>query len=109
MQEEKLDILVNNAGATWGERLDGYKGPGNCIWSQAFYETDRSRHFLRGYTMEITRGRGPVATAMTGNYSGRVPFGEGHHRVCRDLFNRITDHQFAAEERRSICVMRLQL
>ena len=72
------------------EPLDGYMGPGVCIWSQEFYETDTSRGFVRGYTYEITRGRGPVATAMTGMMSGRIPWGEDHHRAYRRLFNRIT-------------------
>ena len=62
--------------------LDGYMGPGNCIWSQQFYETDHSRDFVRGFTYEITRGRGPVATALTGMFSGRIPWGEDHHQSC---------------------------
>ena len=70
--------------------LDGYMGPGNCIWSQQFYETDRSRDFVRGFTYEITRGRGPVATALTGMFSGRIPWGEEHHQKYRELFNQIT-------------------
>jgi choline dehydrogenase-like flavoprotein len=40
------------------EELDGHRGPGNCIWSQEFYETDRSRGFVRGYTFEFSRGQG---------------------------------------------------
>ena len=71
------------------EPLDGYRGPGVCIWSQEFYETDRNRGFVRGYTYEINRGRGPVATALTGMFSGRIPYGEGHHAAYRQLFNRI--------------------
>ena len=72
------------------EPMDGYKGPGVCIWSQEFYETEAERGFVRGYTYEIHRGRGPVATAMTGLFSGRIPWGEGHHAAYRKLFNRIT-------------------
>ena len=72
------------------EPMDGYKGPGVCIWSQEFYETDAERGFVRGYTYEINRGRGPVATALTGMFSGRIPRGEGHHEAYRRLFNRIT-------------------
>ncbi len=72
------------------EPLDGYRGPNNCIWSQQFYETDRNRDFVRGYTFEIARGRGPVATALTGLGSGRIPWGADHHRAYRQLFNRIT-------------------
>ena len=70
--------------------LDGARGPGNCIWSQEFYETDLSRGFVRGYTYEITRGRGPVASAMTGVFSGRVPWGDEHHQAARNLINHIT-------------------
>ena len=71
------------------ERLEGYKGPtGCCIMSQEFYETDASRGFLRGYTVETLRGMGPVSTALLGMSSGRIPWGEGHHRAFRDLFDR---------------------
>ena len=72
------------------QALDGYRGPGNCIWSQEFYETDRSRDFLRGYTFEFTRGRGPVITALAGMRSGRVPWGDEHHNEYRRIFNRST-------------------
>src|SRR6202034_2733818 len=46
------------------DERDGYRGPGNCIWSQQFYETDLSRGFVRGYTFEFNRGQGPVVAAM---------------------------------------------
>ena len=72
------------------EPLDGYRGPSNCIWSQEFYETDAARDFTRGYTFEISRGRGPVVTALGGMGSGRIPWGPDHHRAYRQLFNRIT-------------------
>jgi choline dehydrogenase-like flavoprotein len=70
--------------------LDGYRGPGNCIWSQEFYETDRDRDFVRGYTFEFTRGRGPVLTALAGMSGGRIPWGDDHHDAMRRLFNRST-------------------
>ena len=70
--------------------LDGHMGPADCFWSQQFYETDAARDFVRGYTYEITRGRGPAMTALTGMLSGRIPWGEGHHAAYRKLFNRIT-------------------
>ncbi len=71
------------------EALDGYRGPHDALWSQEFYETDVSRGFVRGFTYEFNRGRGPVATALTGAFSGRIPWGEGHHDAYRALFNRI--------------------
>jgi choline dehydrogenase-like flavoprotein len=72
------------------EPLDGYRGPSNCIWSQEFYETERSRGFVRGFTYEINRGRGPVATAMNGVMADKIPWGPDHHRRFRDLYNRMT-------------------
>ena len=69
---------------------DGYRGPSNVIWSQEFYETDPARAFVRGYTFEFTRGRGPVMTALSGFGTGRIPWGAGHHEAFRGLFNRIT-------------------
>ena len=66
--------------------LDGYRGPGNCIWSKEFYETDPSRGFVRGYTFEFNRGQGPVRTAITGMATGRIPWGQQHHDAYRRLF-----------------------
>ena len=50
------------------EMLDGYRGPG-CIWSQEFYETDRSRGFVRGYRFQVSRGQGAVMAAVHGSRS----------------------------------------
>ncbi len=71
------------------EPLEGYKGPtGCCIMSQEFYETERARGFLRGYSFEILRGFGPVSTALWGMTTGRLPSGADHHRAYADLFDR---------------------
>ena len=59
------------------ETLDGYRGPGNCIWSQEFYETDRSRGFVRGYTFEFSRGQGPVMAAVHGMADRPPALGRG--------------------------------
>jgi choline dehydrogenase-like flavoprotein len=71
------------------ERLEGYKGPTGCsIISQEFYETDRSRGFVRGYSAEMLRGMGPVSTAVWGMSSGRLPWGEGHHAAYESIWDR---------------------
>ncbi len=70
--------------------LDGYAGPAKAIRSQEFYETDPDRGFLRGYTLEITRGMGPVRTVQTAMSHARIPWGDGHHRAARNMINRIT-------------------
>ncbi len=67
------------------EETDGYRGPGNCIWSQEFCETDRSRGFVRGYTFEFVRGQGAVMAAVQGMQTGRLPWGAGHHAAYRKL------------------------
>jgi choline dehydrogenase-like flavoprotein len=72
------------------ETLDGHRGPGNCIWSQEFYETDPARDFVRGYTFEFSRGQGPVMAAVHGMQTGRLPWGEAHHGAYRKLFGHRT-------------------
>jgi choline dehydrogenase-like flavoprotein len=72
------------------EVLDGHRGPNKSIRSQQFYETDPNLDFVRGYTFEIIRGSGPVKTASTGMTRGRIPWGEGHHKAFRELFDRTT-------------------
>ena len=89
------------------ERLEGYKGPMGCsLICQEFYETDPSRGFVRGYSFEMTRGQGPLQTAVQG-FGGKVPWGPEHHEsyarywdkgagmviICEDLpepHNRVT-------------------
>jgi choline dehydrogenase-like flavoprotein len=72
------------------EPLEGYKGPmGCCFMSHQFYETDLSRGFVRGCSLEILRGMPPVATALWGFSGGRIPWGADHHRAYGDLFDRI--------------------
>ncbi len=64
----------------FAERLDAHLGPQGCsIYSHAFYETDRSRGFVRGYTMQLLRGPGPVETAVTGLAKHEIPLGPAHH------------------------------
>ena len=72
------------------EPLDGNRGPGNCIWSQQFYETDPSRDFVRGYTFEFSRGQNQVMAAVHGMQIGRLPWGADHHEAYRKLFQHRT-------------------
>ena len=71
------------------EPLDSHLGPmGTCMLSQQFYETDPERDFVRGYTMQITRGQSPVSTALNGVFAGDIPWGAGHH----EAFERYMGH-----------------
>jgi choline dehydrogenase-like flavoprotein len=70
------------------EEVDGDRGPQTVMWSKEFYETDRSRDFVRGYTLQFTRGTGPANEAITSMAAGRLPWGKDHHRVYRTLLYR---------------------
>jgi hypothetical protein len=50
------------------------RAPPTCLWSKEFYETDPSRGFVRGYTLQFGRGTGPANEASRA--SGR-PFAVG--------------------------------
>jgi len=67
------------------DELDGDRGPQTVMWSKEFYETDPSRGFVRGYTLQFTRGTGPANEAITSMAAGRLPWGSDHHRVFRSL------------------------
>lgn len=87
------NLMFHPYARIWGyfdAPMDGHRGPGNCIWSQEFYETDARRGFVRGFTYEFSRGEGPVAAAVSGLTTGRVPWGDGHHGAFRKLFGHRT-------------------
>ena len=69
------------------EPLEG-RGPGGCLfWSHEFYETDRSRGFVRGYSLQMTRTGGAAGQALAAAAHGRVPWGPGHHEAYANVFN----------------------
>ena len=67
------------------EPMDGHRGPPLCLWSQEFYETDRSRGFLRGFNFQFNRTIGIGTEAVNTEAIGLVPWGEGHHDAFRGL------------------------
>jgi choline dehydrogenase-like flavoprotein len=69
------------------DTVDGMRGPMTVIWSKQFYETDPSRGFVRGYTLQFARGAGPVAEAIDSVAAGRLPWGKEHHRIYRELLD----------------------
>ena len=80
------NLMFHPYARIWGyfdAYMDGYRGPGNCIWSQEFYETDPSRGFVRGYTYEFSRGQGPVHGGGDRNGHRAHPLGRGHHDAYR--------------------------
>jgi choline dehydrogenase-like flavoprotein len=73
------------------EPMDGHRGPPLCLWSQEFYETDRSRGFLRGFGFQFNRTIGIATEAIHTQVIGIVPWGARHHDVFRD----IVGHRFS--------------
>ncbi len=68
------------------EQLDGHKGPLGCtIMSQEFYETDTSRGFIRGYTLQVARSTGPLSAALGGlGAHDVIPWGADHHKALAE-------------------------
>ncbi len=75
------------ASSTSGWR--GTRDPNGCaIISQEFYETDRARGFVRGYSFQITRGLNAIGTATGGLSAQRLPWGAGHRAAYDARFDR---------------------
>ncbi len=66
------------------EQVDGDRAPMLSLWSKEFYETDPNRDFLRGYTLQFSRGTGVVNEAITSAAAGQIPWGKAHHRAYRE-------------------------
>jgi choline dehydrogenase-like flavoprotein len=63
----------------FAEELNTWRGPlSNFAMSQEFYETDKDRGFVRGYTYQFQRSLGPGWIAK-GGFRNPVPWGENHH------------------------------
>ncbi|MCZ6887007.1 MAG: GMC family oxidoreductase N-terminal domain-containing protein, partial [Gammaproteobacteria bacterium] len=88
-----------NVQGVFDEPLDSHYGPqGCCMLSQEFYETDPQRDFVRGYNMQITRGGGPVGTALNRLATGDIPWGAGHHEAFARYFDRTVSLGICCED-----------
>lgn len=80
------------------EEVDGDRAPQTVMWSKEFYETNRERGFVRGYTMQYSRGTGPVNEAVMSMEAGQLPWGRDHHSVYRTLLYRRLQVGIACED-----------
>jgi choline dehydrogenase-like flavoprotein len=88
-----------NVQGVFDEPLESHFGPqGCCILSQEFYETDRNRGFVRGYNMQITRGSGPIGTALNGMANGSIPWGASHHDEFARYYDRTVNLGICCED-----------
>lgn len=70
------------------EALASWRGAfAASLYSQEFYETDRSRGFVRGFQMQALREQGPLSTAL-GGYGARLPWGPKHADAFAAHFGR---------------------
>ena len=69
---------------------------GNPFFSQQFYETDRDRGFVRGYSLMVYRPFGPASVAW--GDSEPVPWGSGHHDEMARRFGRSVGIAVMAED-----------
>ena len=67
------------------EEMNGHRGSPLSLWSQEFYETDRTRGFVRGFNFQFIRGVGVGTEAVQAEAKVLLPRGDGHHDVFRDL------------------------
>ena len=69
---------------TFMNSSDGPKGC--CISSHEFYETDKTRDFTRGYSIQVLRGDGPIETFNSGRKFKKINFGESFHKDFFELY-----------------------
>ena len=81
------------------EDLESHLGPqGCCLLSQEFYETDLKRGFVRGYTMQLLRGAGPLETAISGVNRRLISWGPDFHRSFRRRFGKVANLAIIVED-----------
>lgn len=86
------------ATGVFDEPLEAWAGNSAfCLLSQEFYETDRSRGFVRGYEMQAMRGQGPLITAL-GAFTLDIPWGSRHHERFEQLFGRVATFAISCED-----------
>jgi choline dehydrogenase-like flavoprotein len=83
----------------FAENLQSDFGPQGCVLlSQEFYESDISRGFLRGYTIQALRGPGPLEAAVAGTMRGEIPWGRGFYSAFKSRYNFTANMAVIAED-----------
>lgn len=88
----------------FNEPLDSHLGPmGSCMLSQEFYESDPNRDFVRGYSLQFTRGSAAIDTAVNGTFGGDIPWGSGHHEAFEKYMGRDINANICCEDLPELC------
>jgi choline dehydrogenase-like flavoprotein len=74
----------------WFDRpLEGFKGVETAVaYSQQFYDTDSSRGFVNGFSLQVGTSLGAANSALGTNTGRRAPWGKDHRRYFADHFGR---------------------
>jgi len=79
--------------------IESSTGPqGCCILSQEFYETDLSRGYFRGFTMQVLRSPGPLETMKRNLTRKKASFGSSFHDDFIRTFNRTIGISMISED-----------
>ena len=81
------------------ENLQSNLGPQGCsISSQEFYESDPSRGFIRGYTMQVLRGPSPIEFALERIRRKTLQWGVTHTKEFLQKFNKTAHISIICED-----------
>jgi choline dehydrogenase-like flavoprotein len=70
-----------NCDVWFDEPIEGFKGSfGAPFYSQEFYDTDPTKPFVNGFTMQVGRSYGAAFTATGSHTREPIAWGAGHHR-----------------------------
>lgn len=76
-----------NCDVWFDDPIEGYKASfGAPFYSQEFYDTDPTRSFVNGFTMQIGRSYGAAFTATGSHTREPIGWGPGHHRRFNEDF-----------------------
>lgn len=99
---------LSGVSAVFDTPMEGFKGPMACsILSQEFYETDRSRGFVRGYGLHSGRSTTPMTYALGGyGIDNPIPWGAAHRQIMDEIYPFSAGLTVVAEDlpRESNCV-----
>lgn len=69
------------------EPLEGFKGPEPAVlYSQQFYDTDTSRGFVNGFSLQVGTALGAANTALGTNTNHIAPWGAAHRKFFNSHF-----------------------
>lgn len=78
-----------NAIGIFDEDLESWRGPmGQYLHSMQFYETDRSRGFVRGAKWNLMPSGAPLSMVLPGLWGDRIAWGEDFHAALRARLGR---------------------